>query len=69
MTLSDTAAHNTGHGSTNAHARGGDRPSQDDVARLAYHLYETNGRQDGRDLDDWLSAERELQGSQSLAES
>jgi hypothetical protein len=33
-----------------------------DVARLAFDLYLARGRQDGHDIDDWLQAERELQG-------
>jgi hypothetical protein len=37
-----------------------ERPSQDEIARLAYHFYETRGRRNGHDVDDWLSAEREL---------
>jgi hypothetical protein len=32
-----------------------------DIARRAYELYETRGREHGHDLDDWLQAERELQ--------
>ena len=39
---------------------GRERPSQDDIARLAYQLYERRGRLEGQDLDDWLSAEQEL---------
>jgi len=27
---------------------------------LAYHLFQSRGGKDGRDLDDWLEAEREL---------
>jgi hypothetical protein len=38
----------------------GHRPSRDEIARLAYHFYETRGQQDGQDVDDWLSAEQEL---------
>lgn len=38
----------------------GNHPTRDEVARLAYHLYEVRGRQDGYDIDDWLRAEREL---------
>ena len=38
----------------------GRRPSREEIARLAYHFYEARGRCDGQDLDDWLSAEREL---------
>lgn len=36
------------------------RPARDAVARLAYHLYELRGRQDGHDMDDWLRAEAQL---------
>ena len=37
-----------------------DRPSRDEIASLAYHLFEKRNRQDGADLDDWLSAEEQL---------
>ena len=36
-------------------------PSRDAVARLAYQLYNMRGCQDGRDVEDWLIAERELE--------
>jgi hypothetical protein len=36
------------------------RPTREAVARLAYHLYELRGRQDGHDMDDWLRAEDQL---------
>jgi hypothetical protein len=36
------------------------RPTREAVARLAYHLYELGGRQDGHDMDDWLRAEDHL---------
>jgi hypothetical protein len=39
---------------------GRDRPTPDEIARLAYHFYETRMRQQGSAIDDWLSAEREL---------
>lgn len=32
------------------------------IAGRAFDLYLARGRQDGRDIDDWLQAERELQG-------
>jgi hypothetical protein len=32
------------------------------VARRAYELYRTRGGTDGSDLEDWLQAERELNG-------
>ena len=33
---------------------------RDRVAVRAYELYEARGRSEGQDVDDWLSAEREL---------
>jgi hypothetical protein len=30
------------------------------IARRAHELYEARGRNDGRDFDDWLQAEREI---------
>jgi len=39
---------------------------QDEVARRAFDLYCARGCEDGHDLDDWLSAERELGGAGSL---
>jgi len=33
------------------------------IAQRAYELYEQRGRQEGRDLEDWLKAERELGGA------
>jgi hypothetical protein len=30
------------------------------IAKRAYELYEAGGRQDGRDLDNWLQAEHEI---------
>jgi hypothetical protein len=32
------------------------------IARRAYELYETRGREDGHDLEDWLRAEEEIIG-------
>jgi hypothetical protein len=32
----------------------------EEIARLAYCQYESRGRQDGHDIEDWLRAEREL---------
>lgn len=37
-------------------------PSRDAIAARAYELYRARGT-DGRDLDDWLQAERELRGN------
>ena len=34
--------------------------AHDRIARLAYELYQQRGRQEGRALEDWLNAERNL---------
>lgn len=36
-------------------------PTDDEIRRRAYHLWEINGCQDGRDLDYWLQAALELE--------
>jgi hypothetical protein len=36
-------------------------PSQEQIARRAYELFESRGRTHGRHQEDWLQAERELQ--------
>lgn len=42
--------------------RESDRPiNSDDISARAYELYEERGGEHGRDWDDWLQAERELQ--------
>ena len=39
----------------------GQKPSRlNRIARRAHEIYEARGGQDGRDLDDWLQAEREV---------
>jgi hypothetical protein len=60
MTISDIAVTLTGEGMMTKYTGGQERPSRDEIARLAYHFYEARGRRDGHDVDDWLSAEREL---------
>ena len=35
-------------------------PTHDEIAQLAYSLYESRGREEGHQLEDWLSAEQEL---------
>jgi len=35
-------------------------PTHDEIAQLAFSLYESRGRQDGQDVEDWLRAEKEL---------
>jgi hypothetical protein len=36
---------------------------QERIRQRAYEIYETRGREDGHDLDDWLIAESEVTGS------
>ncbi len=50
----------TGAGWTAAATGSRQRPTRDEIARLAYNRYELNGRKDGNDIEDWLLAEREL---------
>ncbi len=40
---------------------------QDQIRARAFQLYEQRGRDDGRDLDDWLQAEAELSQVQKAA--
>lgn len=35
---------------------------QEKIRQRAYEIYELRGREDGRDLDDWLKAESEMTG-------
>jgi len=35
-------------------------PTRDEIALLAYSLYESRGRQEGHQMEDWLRAEEEL---------
>jgi hypothetical protein len=60
MMLSDIAAALTGEEMLTKYTGGDAPPSRDAIARLAYQLYKMRGRQDGRDVEDWLMAEREL---------
>lgn len=39
----------------------GNAGRDEDIRRRAYEIYLDRGEQPGRDLDDWLQAERELQ--------
>jgi Protein of unknown function (DUF2934) len=38
----------------------GAAPTTEQIARRAYEIFEARGGQHGRDLEDWLQAEREL---------
>ena len=60
MNIPDLSALVTGETLMLADTVDGERPSRREIARLAYQLYETRGRVDGHDVEDWLSAEREL---------
>jgi hypothetical protein len=35
-------------------------PTNDEIARVAYSFFETEGKVDGRDLEHWLCAEEQL---------
>jgi DUF2934 family protein len=60
MTYSVIASVLTAEGVLGKFTGGHERPSPDEISRLAYDLYEKRGRRDGHDVDDWLSAEQEL---------
>jgi hypothetical protein len=59
MTSADILMTLTGERMMTKYTGGRERPSRDAIARLA-NFYETRGRRDGQDVDDWLSAEQEL---------
>jgi hypothetical protein len=40
----------------------GNSARDEEIRRRAYEIYLKRGEQPGRDLDDWLQAERELEG-------
>jgi Protein of unknown function (DUF2934) len=61
MTISGIAVPLTGERMMTKYTGGHERPSRDEIARLAYHFYETCEGREGHDVDDWLSAERELE--------
>jgi hypothetical protein len=50
-------------GEESAHAGGTAVEDRERVAVRAYELYVARGCGEGQDLDDWLSAERELNGA------
>ena len=50
----------TGDGFMGKDTGGRQRPTRDEVSKLAYNRYEVNGRKDGNDIEDWLLAEQEL---------
>ena len=42
-------------------------PTEQQIQKRAYELYEQRGRTDGHELDDWLQAECEMKGTQANA--
>jgi Protein of unknown function (DUF2934) len=60
MTISDIAAIVTGERLFGKNTSARERPSPDEIARLAYEFYEARGRPHGHDIYDWLSAEQQL---------
>jgi hypothetical protein len=40
----------------------GNTTHEEEIKRRAYEIYLERGEQPGRELDDWLKAERELEG-------
>jgi hypothetical protein len=43
-------------------------PTHEEIAALAYRKFLERGGHDGRAVDDWLEAERELHSGRSLTE-
>jgi hypothetical protein len=41
--------------------------TEGDISRRAFELYCDRGREDGHDVDDWLTAERELRDAANLS--
>jgi hypothetical protein len=50
MMISDIAAILTGERMLTKYTGGPEPPSHNEIARLAYHFYETRGRRDGQEL-------------------
>jgi hypothetical protein len=40
---------------------------EEEIRRRAYEIYDERGRQDSRDVEDWLSAEAEIRGTSAKA--
>jgi hypothetical protein len=57
---SSTSAQETAPDTGSQSIHGDDRDYGDRVAQRAYELYLARGAGDGRDFDDWLTAEREV---------
>ena len=46
---------------------GSEAVAEEEIRRRAYELYEERGREGGHELDDWLRAEAEINGSADQA--
>ena len=57
-----TESHTTSTQSGREEVSVGNSARDDEIRRRAYEIYLERGEQPGRDLDDWLQAEGELQG-------
>ena len=53
-------SHATGQWGMGPNTGGRRAPTHDEIAQRAFHLYDSRGRQDGHDVEDWLRAEEEL---------
>ena len=53
-------AYATGDWHRREYTGGRPAPTRDEIAQLAFSLYESRGRQDGHDIEDWLRAEQQL---------
>ena len=60
MTIYDIPAVLTGESMFTKFTGDPERPSRHQIARLAYDFWEKGGRQNGREIHDWLAAEEEL---------
>ena len=60
MTFEDLTRAIIGQTFVNKYTGDVERPTREEIARLAYHYYEARGQRDGHAIEDWLSAEREL---------
>ncbi len=63
----DQSVEQTEGGTSNALAQQSTPIAESDVARRAYDRYLARGCEPGHDLEDWLQAERELQGDVTSA--
>ena len=53
-------AGSTGEQQSKKDTERGNSPTHDEIALVAFGLYESRGRGDGRAMEDWVQAEQEL---------